>query len=336
MNKIIYFLILTFISLIGCMNIFDDNEYHPEFFNYLYVVDTDLDDYHEILEVDYDNNNHDLLKVINFIVNPQQTSFILNGGSKGIWQLDIDGSDSRKLTDTLWVRKTEIAISHFGTMILFSSRGDIYRVNINGSNLVRLTNTPDDYEDHPDFYPDDLKIVYTKIVSYEDSSKYYSICRMDINGNNQEEIISSGTKDDYYYTYPLVLPGADKILYNKFGENPGICSYDVNTQEENKIFSGSYLPNKRISMTEDGSKIVAINYSVPYIIDPDGNVLYNIQEITGDYYFRAKISPEGNYLTLECYDELYKFDFSDSTVHLIDTGTLPYCFTDRIYYIWRM
>ena len=84
-------------------------------------------------------------------------------------------------------------------------------------------------------------------------------------------------------------------------------------------------------MTEDGSKIVASKY----IIDPEGNVLYDIDEITGEYYSVSSISPDGSYVTLVDFYDLYKFDFADSTVHYIDTGTLPCCFSDRIYYIWR-
>ncbi len=336
MNKIQYLaIILVVFFLSGCFGLMDDSgEVHPELEDWLSIINTDSTGFHKIVEVSY-NNHRDRLKVHNFKVTPDESYFIVNSGIHGIWRLCINGNDPTKLSDTLWVRQTELAISNDGEMIAFVSRGDIYRVNVDGSDLIRLTNTLEDYEDHPNFYPNNEEIVYSKIVDLADSSQYHSICKMNINGNNQTEILSNISRTEQLFTYPIILPNSNLILFNSFGENPSINTHDTSNGESSIIFTGD-ISDKRLSVSSVCSEIIANDYNNIYIIDYSGLVLIDIRELTNKSFDDAVFSPDGSFIALTDYNELYEYNFGNSTLRFLQNGVLPYCFNNCIYFIWDL
>lgn len=336
MNKIQYYVILLVLFLLsGCFDPMEDSgEVHHEYEDWLSIINTDSTGFQKIVEVNY-NNYSDWLKVHNFIVTPDESYFIVNGGIHGIWRLCIDGNNPIKLSDTLWVRQTELALSNDGEMMAFVSRGDIYRVNVDGSDLIRLTNTPGDYEDHPDFYPNNKELVYSKIFALSDSSQYHSICKMDINGNNQVELLSSISREEQLFTYPIILPNSNLILYNSFGENPRINTFDTNNGESSIIFTGD-ISDKRASVSTNYSKIIANDYHNIYIIDYSGSVLIDIRELTNKGFDDAEFSPDGSFIALTNYNGLYEYSFGESTLRFLQNGVLPCCFNNCIYFIWDL
>lgn len=332
MNRILLVVIMFFLILCsGCFDLTD--EYGDYYEDWLSKINPDSTGFNKIVEITY-NNYQDLLRVYNFLITPDESYFIVNSRLSGIWRLNISGGNPQKISDTLWVRQTELAISNDGSMIAFTARGDIYRVNVDGSALTRLTNTPDDYEDHPDFYPNDENLIYTKIVSLYDSTQYHSICKMDIDGNNHEELITSISREEQLYTYPIVIPDLSYILFNTFGENPCISSYDIENNDVSCIFTGD-IPDQRISITDDGSKILAIDYYHVYVIDKIGNILTDINEITSVYsYYNATFSPDGSFIILSKYNDLYIYHVLENSSGFLQYGCLPFCFNNRIYFIY--
>jgi len=59
-------------------------------------------------------------------------------------------------------------------------------MNIDGNNLINLTDSPEIYEIYPHFSSDGSQIVYTTI-----SDSIYTISIMDEKGDNKYEIISN-------------------------------------------------------------------------------------------------------------------------------------------------
>lgn len=100
-------------------------------------------------------------------------------------------------------------MSEDGKKIVFGSlhygNGDICIVDADGSNLKRLTNTPE-YEGEPKFSPDGSKIVF---VSERDENGMGEIYLMNIDGSNQKRL----TRNEYYDSSPSFSPDGKKIVF---------------------------------------------------------------------------------------------------------------------------
>ena len=330
MNKI--FSVIVLLSLLILTQCFFSEPDFPQNENWLSKIKPDSTDFQKLIEVTYESPT-DYIKIHNFLVTPDESYFIINSGFNGIWRIDIDGNNPTKISDTLLVRKTELAFSDDSNWITFASQGDIFRVNVDGSSLIQLTDTPDDYEDHPDFYFDDEKIVYTKINALDDSTQSQSICSMDNDGSNQIELITTISREDQVYTYPMKLPESDLILYNYWGDNQGIYSYDMNNYQILCIFEGT-IKNNRISTTEDGSKIIAVDRYDIFVIDHFGSKFFEVTESTYLYYTNGFLSPDGSYIIVTSYDNLLMYNMLENNLEHFQKGFLPCCFDDNIYFIW--
>jgi len=89
-------------------------------------------------------------------------------GDFAIFVLDLASGTLTKLTDSTF-RNTDPSWSPDGTKIAFVSRtvtptsrenDDIFTINVDGTGLTNLTNTPDCYEARPAWKPDGLRIAY--------------------------------------------------------------------------------------------------------------------------------------------------------------------------------
>jgi Tol biopolymer transport system component len=330
-NKRILLYSILLLSIVSCNDlIYSPDENYPDFTSWLSVINSDLTNFKKCFEVTY--NYTDLIGVKNFLITPDESYVILNRGLNGIWRYNINGTNPLKLSDSLWVRETQLAISSNGLMIAFTARGDIYRVNINGSSLMQLTNTPNDYEDHPDFSHNDNKIIYTKVSSYCYTILFHSICKMNIDGDEQEELLSNKSKGEQLFTYPISVENTDLILFNKLEETSALCSYSINNKSIVEIFTGS-IPNKRISVNESQNKILAANN---YIINLEGDVLFDIKDITNKYHTEGEISKNGAYAILNSNESLFIFNFTDNSYRFLQRGNSPICINERIYFIWHL
>ena len=90
---------------------------------------------------------------------PDGSRIIMNKGNNGIWSIKIDGSDLTQLIP-FSVNTESPSISSEDMKIAFSN-GDIYTMDIYGTNLQNLTNTINVMEGYPNFSFDGSQIVYT-------------------------------------------------------------------------------------------------------------------------------------------------------------------------------
>jgi len=133
------------------------------------------------------------------------------GGSSftlDLYVMNADGTEITKVTESAY----SFSWSPDQRIFLFESYGDIYTVNIDGGNLVRLTETGD-YE-KPAFSPDGEKIAFASVGwGSEWSDRNFSIYTMNFDGTGKtmiyfEERLSGPNLEDILWS-----PKGDKIVY---------------------------------------------------------------------------------------------------------------------------
>jgi dipeptidyl aminopeptidase/acylaminoacyl peptidase len=138
---------------------------------------------------------------------------------------------------------------------------DIYIINIDGSNLVNLTNSKDNlFSVNPSFSPNGDRIIFVSYQIYTDVY-LYNIETMNVDGSNRRTIFST---KELYISHPSFFPGEDKILFLTGESVPDVylpvfgihvCdstgSNYVNLTEE-KYF-GTSIPD----ISDNGDKIVS-------------------------------------------------------------------------------
>jgi Periplasmic component of the Tol biopolymer transport system len=194
---------------------------------------------------------------------------IINRGLGGICSMNTDGSEYKELTSKS-VGSELPSLSPDSTKIAFST-GDIYTMDIDGTNLQNLTNTPDVQEGYPNFSFDGSKIVYT---TRQDSIN--SIYIMDTNGANKRRIISNSTKY-YLYSYPIFNANGDTIFYKYIGQPRGLYSINVDGTNNTLLYEG-YVGYTFPSIAADGTKIVFYVSNDIFIMNGDGTDITRLAE----------------------------------------------------------
>ena len=85
---------------------------------------------------------------------------------------------------------------------------DLYSVNVNGTGLTQLTDTPNDYEFAPNYSPDGTKILYSKGNS---DFTEVDLWTMDANGSNEQQLTDlAGWESE-----PAWSPDGTKIVFTR-------------------------------------------------------------------------------------------------------------------------
>jgi TolB protein len=178
-----------------------------------------------------------------------------------------------------------------GTKVIFSSpntgHGDIYVMDIDGSNRKRLT-TSKDYEGEPICSPDGSKICYIRKDRYKGHSQIYI---MDINGNNQKKL----TTNLKYSSSCSFSPDSKQIVFNSDGK---ICLINSNGSDlrclnivgTNPTFSPDGKSIYYYTAKDSGApnyKIIAIEI---WKLDVDTLKIRAVSTIQGELY-EIKFSP---------------------------------------------
>ena len=204
---------------------------------------------------------------------PDDLKLIINRGPSGIWSMNTDGSEYKAIIDSISGGSSlpSIYVDSLGhTLIAFAS-GDIYIMNMDGTNLQNLTNTPDVQEGYPNFSFDGSQIVYT---TRQDSIN--SIFIMDANGANKSEVISNSTKY-YLYSYPIFNANGDTIFYKYIGQPRGLYSINVDGTNNTLLYEG-YVGYTFPSIAADGTKIVFYVSNDIFIMNGDGTDITRLAE----------------------------------------------------------
>ncbi|RJQ39928.1 MAG: DUF5050 domain-containing protein [Dehalococcoidia bacterium] len=197
----------------------------------------------------------------------------------GLFTINDDGTRKVSLTD---LRAYEPAWSPNGSKIAFQSwendLPEIYMMDADGSNLVRLTDNSA-YDDYPAWSPDGSKIVF---VSDRDGNN--EIYVMNADGSNQRRLTNSPESD----TFPVWSPDGTKILFQSDRSGRGIYVMNSDGTSVSKLTANSYSTNHP-SWSSDGSKIAFHGFrdsdeAEIYIMNRDGsNIIRLTNNTTNDY-----------------------------------------------------
>ncbi len=240
---------------------------------------------------------------------PDGTRIIMNKGNKGIWSVKTDGTELTNLT-AISVDSELPSLLPDSSKIAFST-GDIYIMDIDGTNIQNLTNTINVMEGYPNFSFDGSQIVYT---TRQDSIN--SIYIMDANGANKSEVISNSTKY-YLYSYPIFNSGGDTIFYKYIGQPRGLYSVNINGSDNTQLHEG-WIGFSFPSISADGKKIVFYADSHIFIMNEDGT---NIRKLTEGGY--PMISPNGEKIVFLDFKDIKVINSDGSELTTLDEGWHP-------------
>jgi Tol biopolymer transport system component len=206
---------------------------------------------------------------------------------RSIFVMDADGANQTHLTTT--ASDYQPAWSPDGTKIAFTSvrtspYPNVYVMNANGSNPVKLTINNLDVGNHdPAWSPDGAKIVFVKDI--DSSSKLYV---MNANGSNPVRLT---TNTGVLETEPAWSPDGGKIAFTGRVGNV-IEIYLVNTDGSNQTsLTPNSLETREPAWSPDGSKILFRKADHIYVMNRDGS---QQTRLTSSFYDRAGAwSPDG-------------------------------------------
>ena len=151
-----------------------------------------------------------------------------------------DGCCVRQLTVGQHDDETPI-FSPDGSYILFArllgtgrnAQLDIFRIDIDGANIINLSNDMRGQDDHHRFSPDGKQIVFNSSrstpfadLSDEEIENYawnYDIWIMDADGSNQRPLVQLPGWD----TYPSLSPSGEQILWRRVLEEEGVRNSEI-------------------------------------------------------------------------------------------------------------
>jgi len=175
----------------------------------------------------------------------------------------------------------------------FGSTTDIFLIDVDGSNLTNLTNTPNTQEEYPMYSPDGSKIAYISGVGRQSN-----IYLMDADGGNQTKLTSD---NDYsYIEYFEFSPDGSKILIHASPEYSyyDICVIDIDGNNHINLTDSPTRSENFPKFSPDGQQIAFssdyhadssnVNESI-YLMEADGS---NVTKLI-DNAFSPQFSPDG-------------------------------------------
>lgn len=167
-------------------------------------------------------------------------------------------SDFGILGRKILIDNTNSSISSNLGRVVFSKRGDIYSVNLDGTDFKRLTaNSLEELD--PRYSLDGSKICFTR--QKEKPYSYNSIFVMDADGDNQRQICEA--KDKFIIEYPFFSPNGKKVIFNQY--KVARETWEINVDGTGLKYLASGISNPHYSADgqhvfgSDGKKICNLN-----------------------------------------------------------------------------
>lgn len=179
----------------------------------------------------------------------------LDGGFR-IFKVNSDGSGLTRLTTG--ALDLDPAISPDGTQIAFQRAiGEIYRMNANGGNVVRMTNDLY-YDTNPDWSPNSGRLVFSsyRYTGFGPNGLIGGAELIDMNAALTTSWVQ-WTTDSWQDLYTAWSPDGSKIAFssNRFGNNFEIVIFDRSSHAFTRLTNNSAIDTNP-SWSPDGTKIV--------------------------------------------------------------------------------
>ncbi len=140
-----------------------------------------------------------------------------------------------------------------GSRIAFSSQGDIYVINVDGSNELNLTQS-EEKDEQPKFSPDGQQIAWLR-----ENENDRQVFVMDVNGSNTVQVTHGGKANDAEWT-------VDGRIFTHWENPDGICFNCVVTADGKEVIDGGgkgtiqeFLP----FWTPDGRRVEMVSGQFP-------------------------------------------------------------------------
>ena len=142
------------------------------------------------------------------------------GDYRNLWIMDSDGGNRRRLTFGPG-NKDQIAVARDGQYIVYKQDGNIWRVNSDGTHLLRLTHGSLDV--HPDISPDGRSVIYASFTSWSPAvGGAPTLWKVPINGGDPLEISSQPA------SFPRVSPDGRQVACTYFpSQDPRVSAGHV-------------------------------------------------------------------------------------------------------------
>ncbi len=170
--------------------------------------------------------------------NPEQEKIIISGFSS-VYSLNSEG--------TLWEGillgvGNIVEISQDRTKMVMEYNYDIYIANVDGSNLIQITNTPDIREHDASISTDNTKLVYSRSI-YNQEVRSGALLIYDLTNNTETELIRE--ENDNYINISDKCIVSDKVFY-LISSTPdvkpdGLYCYDIITGIDSLVYNDSSL-----------------------------------------------------------------------------------------------
>ncbi len=135
-----------------------------------------------------------------------------------------------------------VEISQDRTKMLMEYNLDIYIANVDGSNLIQITNTPDIREHDASISADNTKLVYSRSI-YNQEVRSGALLIYDLTNNTETELIRE--ENDNYINISDKCIVSDKVFY-LISSTPdvkpdGLYCYDIITGIDSLVYNDSSL-----------------------------------------------------------------------------------------------
>jgi TolB protein len=260
----------------------------------------------------------------------------------GIWVMDADGKNEQQLTAPLQrangnnsQNDHQPTWSPDGRQIAFSrwtddgNWSDIYIMNVDGSDIRRLTISPED-AGNPAWSPDGKHIAFDRSI-YEKKDgqwqkKRLGIYVMDADGSNVRLLLEDKTE------FPTWSPDGSKIAYYSCQPLPqSVWVMDANGENREKIYRWGQAPD----WSPNGNKIVFVSDQDSwknwksndiFVINSDGTNLQRLTKPGPQDHWSPRWSPDGAKIVFADKDEwdIYVMNADGSNIQAITNSPTKY------------
>jgi Tol biopolymer transport system component len=250
--------------------------------------------------------------------------FSISGGQGGIWIMNLDGSDNKKLFDMPDIYSRFPEFTPDGEKVIhFSNDNQLFNiVNIDGTDhfTINVAIFTSNFLGPFDFSPDGSKIIFS---SDWFNPGNYDLCILDLNSTHIEKL--NLPIDSAYDLGPRFSPDGNYVVYFSEGKNYNIYSFDLSTNNHEKLtpdsiyypFDPIFIPDgSKIIFTAEGLSTVNKNTEKPlgnptlFIMNSDGSNLQQLSESGGAYSAAVVFSDLDDHLYYLRNTDIYSVDLS--------------------------